>query len=156
MRWRRSLLTKEHQRSLQGGRHVNKQSTVWQHPSYLRESLPLNVLHALLQRDHLGRQCVDHLAVFFVIVLKDLDLLGLLLSLSDEIVDHVGQLFNLDLLCVNVAIQLVNHPPYTIRRVTDEIDMLLQTIDGMVLLTVNCPNLVVQNVDLSEPLNGRR
>jgi hypothetical protein len=72
-----------------------------------------------------------------MIGLEKFDLLGLPFSLSNQIVDHVGQLFDLNLLRINTAIQLVNNPPYMIRRITNEIDVLLKTIDGVVLLTTN-------------------
>jgi hypothetical protein len=109
-RWQTGLLTKEHHRNLQGGKCVNKQSTFWQHPSYLRESLPLDILHALFQG--------DHLTMLLPMVLKEFDLLSLLFGLPNKIVDHVGQLLNLNLLHINATVQLVYHPPYTVRRIT--------------------------------------
>jgi hypothetical protein len=148
-----SLFTKECHRSLQGGRHVNKQSIVWQRPSYLRESLPLNILQTLFQCNHLGSQRVDHFTMLLLIILEDFDLLGLLLSLPDKIIDHIGQLLDLDLLCINMTVQLVNNPPYAIRRITDKVNTFLQTISRMVLLTINMSNLVVQNMDLCQELS---
>jgi hypothetical protein len=105
--------------------------------SYLGENLLLDMLSILLQGDDLGGQGVNHPTVFLPTCLKDLNLLGLPLYFPNEVIDHIGQLINLDILGVNTTIEFVNNPSYTIGSVSNEIHTLLQTIKRMVLSTIN-------------------
>jgi hypothetical protein len=121
--------------------------------SYLGEDLLLDVLSIPFQSDHLGNQGVNHLAMTLPIVLEVLDLFGLLLGFPNEIVDHVGQLLNLNILDVNLVIQFVNHLPNTIRHITNKVNMFVQLINQMVLLMIKTSNLAIQHMDLGQELS---
>jgi hypothetical protein len=133
---------------------VSKQSTGWPHPSYLGEHLLLDVLGVLLQSNHLDGHLVDHLALLLSIGLQHLYLLRLPFNLPNEVVDHVGQLLDLNVLNVNTTIQFVHHLPYLVSSIPNEIDMFVQTIDQMILLMINMTNLVIQDVDLHKKLSS--
>jgi hypothetical protein len=104
-RWS-SLLTKELDWTLQKGDSIsgNSQETKLLSSSYLGEDLSLDVCGVLFQGNHLGSHPVDHLSLPLSIVLKDLDRLGLLFHLPDQVIDHVGQLVDLDVLNVNMTV----------------------------------------------------
>ena len=70
------------------------------------------------------------------VVFKAFDLVGLVLHLPDEIIDHIGQLFDLDILCINAAVQLVNNLLYTISRLSHEVNTFVKTINGVILMLV--------------------
>jgi hypothetical protein len=103
------------------------------------EHLPLDAFNTLFQGDNLGHQGVDIPMMLIAAGLKQPNLLCLSFGPSDEIVDHIGQLINLDILSINMTIELVNNPFYTIRGIPDEIYMFFQMIDRMVLLMINVP-----------------
>jgi hypothetical protein len=71
--------------------------------------------------------------------------LGLSLNLPDEIIDHVGQLLDLDVLTVNTTIQLIHYLPYSVGGIPNEVNTFVQTIDSS--------DLVVQHVDLGQKLS---
>jgi hypothetical protein len=107
----------------------------------------------LFYGDQFGGHSIDHLALFLPTLLKAFDRFGLSLHLSNEIIDHVGQLLDLDVLTVNTTIQFIHYLPYSVSGIPDEIDALIQAIDRMVLLTINSSYLVVQHVDLGQELS---
>jgi hypothetical protein len=90
----------------------------------------------------------------FVPSVKALDCLGLSLHLPNKIVDHVGQLVDLDVLNVNTIVQLIHYLPYSVSGIPNEVDAFIQTINQVVLLTINSPYLVVQHVDFCQELGS--
>jgi hypothetical protein len=52
-----------------------------------------------------------------------------------------------------MTIQLVHYLPYSISGVPNEVNTFIQTIDRMVLLTINSSYLVVQHMDLRQELS---
>jgi hypothetical protein len=125
-RQRRSLLTKELDGCLRrrtASMVITRTKTL--SSSYLGENLLLDVL---------GGQSVDHLLVLFLTGPQLLDLFDLFLHSPNEVVDHVGQLINLDVLGINMTVELINDPPYTVRSIPNEINMFFKTVDQVVLL----------------------
>jgi hypothetical protein len=108
----------------------------------------------LKHSNDLGGHTIDHLTLLLPIILKGLNRLGLILHLSNKIVDHVGQLVDLDVLNVNTTVQFINHLPYSISSLSDEVNAFVQPIDQVVLLTINSSYLVVQHVDLRQELGS--
>jgi hypothetical protein len=154
-RRRHSLFTKELDRTLQEKDSIsgNSQETKLLSSSYLGEDLLLNIHGVLFQGDYLGGHMVDHLTLLLPLVLKGLDCLGLSFHLPDKIIDHVGQLVDLDILNVNMTVQFIHYLPYSISPIPDEVDTFIQTIDRVVLLTINPSYLVVQHMDLRQELS---
>jgi hypothetical protein len=150
-RWS-GLLTEEFNQTLKRGYTSTKLSSVWPHPSYLREHLLLNIGGVLFQGYYLGGHPVDHLTLLLSIVLEDLNRLGLSLHLPNKIVDHIGQLLDLDVLNVNITVQFIHYLPYSVRSLPDEVNTLVQTIDRMVLRAIHMFYLVIQHVDLRQEL----
>jgi hypothetical protein len=103
-RWS-SLLAKELDGTLQKKDSIsgNSQETKLL-SSYLGENLFLDICGVLLQGNYLGSHSVDHLPLLLPIFLKELDHFGLSLHLPDEIVDHIGQLVDLQVLNVNMTV----------------------------------------------------
>ena len=124
--------------------------------SHLWEHLLLNILHTFLQGDQFGSEPVNHLVVFLPANLQGLDLLSLTLHLPNKVIDHVGQLVNLDVLHINSVVQLIYDLPYTIGCLSYKINMFIQMIDGMVLSAIQLINLIGQHVDLGQQLYPNR
>jgi hypothetical protein len=89
--------------------------------------------------------CTKHVLAQYRGVCPQCDRLGLSLNLPDEIIDHVGQLLDLDVLTVNTTIQLIHYLPYSVGGIPDEVNTFIQTIDSS--------DLVVQHVDLGQKLS---
>jgi hypothetical protein len=87
------------------------------------------------------------------LILKALNCLGLSLHLPDKIIDHVGQLLDLDILNVNTTVQFIHYLPYSVSGIPDEVNAFIQTINWVVLLTIDSSYLVVQHVDLRQELS---
>jgi hypothetical protein len=153
-RWRSSLLTKELDKTLQKKDSIsgNSQETKLLSSSYLGENLFLDI-RGVLQSDYFGGHSIDHLSLLLPIILKGLNRLGLSFHLPDEVIDHVGQLIDLDVLNVNATVQLIHNLPYSISSLPDEVNMFIQTVDWVVLLTINTSYLVIQHVDLRQELS---
>jgi hypothetical protein len=156
VRWRSSLLTKELNQTLQKKDSIsgNSQETKLLSSSYLGEDLLLNVLGILFQGDNLGGHTIDHLTLILPTLLKALDRLGLSFHLPNKIVDHIGQLVDLDILDVNTTIQFIHYLPYSVSGIPDEVNTFIQTIDRVVLLTIDSSDLVVQYMDLRQKLSS--
>jgi hypothetical protein len=118
--------------------------------SYLREGLLPHILNALLQSNHLHHQHVDHLMVFLSIGLKEFNLLLLPLYLPYKIIDHVGQLVDLDILGIDMTAQLIDKPPQLVGSLSHEIDMFIKTVQGMVLKMSNLLHGRLKLVDPSQ------
>jgi hypothetical protein len=97
----------------------------------------LDILGVLLHGNQFGSHPVNHLTLFLSTLFKATDLLGLSLHLPNEIIDHVGQLLDLDVLTVNTTIQFIHYLPYSVGGIPDKVKTLIQAINRMVLLMIN-------------------
>jgi hypothetical protein len=119
-------------------------------PPHLGEDLLLDVFGILFQGNYLGGHPIDHLSLLLSTVLKAFNHLGLSFHSPNKIVDHVGQLIDLNILTVNTAVQLIHHLPYPIGSIADKVEAIIQTVQRMVLGAVHPSNLVIQRVDLCQ------
>jgi hypothetical protein len=114
----------------------------------------LDILDALLQGDYLGGHGVNDSSMLFSISLEHLDFFSLPLHLLNEVVDHIGQLLNLDVLSVDSAIKLIDNVTYLIGHLTNKVDLFGQMVNQVVLLTVDILYGQLELMDLGQQVGS--
>jgi hypothetical protein len=107
----------------------------------------------ILQMHYLGGQCVNHLLMIFNGLLVDDQFFLLTLNNTNQIIHHIGQLFDLHVLLSDTAVKLIHNPTHLVRIVAHKFDMLRQHVQGMVLLEGNPFNSSVELVDLCQQID---
>jgi hypothetical protein len=118
--------------------------------SYLGEDFSLNTFCAVVQIHQLGGQVVNDLTMIFNGFLASLQFLCLCFHPPDEVIDHIGQLIDVHILCVNPVVEFIDKLPYLVGSLAQKVDSFRQMVQGMVLCQGNIPDCQLKTMNLGQ------